>query len=164
MAHASITSKELLWHHDGMDMYLALLSVSGHEVNALEAMVSLAGFDAHRAVAVLCKWESVDKFRSGFGRLKGNVLGNALVPLLRMLKLLPAFGRKLCGIRFEQLLLSHLQNTSTVLRLNVLKAICALQESDREADVIGRTRSTVKALCRDDPAVLVQEMVKKFWR
>lgn len=41
LAHAGRRSRDLLWQHDGMDMYIALLSVTGHEVNALEGIVAL---------------------------------------------------------------------------------------------------------------------------
>lgn len=92
------------------------------------------------------------------------VIENALTPLLRLLKLVPPFGRKLCGIRFDQILLPHLQNKRAVVRLNILKTFIALHETDRDADVVGRTRSAVKGLCQADPAILVQEMVTKFWR
>lgn len=41
LAHAGRRSRELLLQHDGLEMYIAMLSVSGHEVNALESTVAL---------------------------------------------------------------------------------------------------------------------------
>ncbi len=41
LAQAGRRSREILWQHDGLDMYIGLLAVSGHEVNAMEGMVAL---------------------------------------------------------------------------------------------------------------------------
>jgi hypothetical protein len=58
-------------------------------------------------------------------------------------------------------MLPHLQNRRAVVRLNVLKTLIALHHTD--ADVLNRTRSSVRALCQADQAILVKEMVAKFW-
>lgn len=125
---------------------------------------SRATTDVHRAVTVLCRRENLERFRSGFAKFNGLIMENALTPLLRLVKLVLPFGRKLCGLRFEQILLPHLQNKRAVVRLNILKALIALHECDKDADVLGRTRNSVRAVCQADPAILVQEMVSKFWR
>ncbi len=120
-----------------------------------------ASTDVQRAVTVLCRKDNLERFRSGFSKFNGMVVENALVPLLRLLKLVPPFGFKLCGLRFEQAMLPHLQNKRAVVRLNVLKTLIVLHQTD--ADVLTRTRSSVRALCQADPAILVKEMVAQFW-
>ncbi|KAI9029385.1 kinase-like domain-containing protein [Hyaloraphidium curvatum] len=164
LAHAGKRTRELLWMHEGLNMYFSMLGVSGHEANALEAMVALAGPDPQRAAALACSQDNVERFGKAFGKLVGVHLENALTPSIKLLKLMPPFASKLCARRFDQLLLQHLQNRRAVVRLNVLKALVALQDADRDIPIIERTRSTVVGNCHSDPAVLVQEMVATYWK
>jgi hypothetical protein len=156
----------MLWQHDGLDIYLALLSDPYFQVTALEAIVQWLQDDTARVEDVLTEPWSLDRLVECFTSSKTNSFENILEPLIKIIRLCPTsvcvgFARE----EFFTRLVDRLTHTKhkPVVRLNllrILRTICDVHHDKatlvREFGLYG----VVEKLSQSDNAVLVRGLAR----
>ncbi|KAG8817392.1 hypothetical protein FRC17_011250 [Serendipita sp. 399] len=165
MASAGKSCRSLLWQHDGLSIYLDLLSDPYFQVSALEAILSWLQDDMARVEDVLAERSSIQCILKCFITAKANSFENILDPLLKIIRTSSPVAIGLAKPDFFQRLTDRLTHHKAVVRLNLLrllKAICDIHP-DR-ASLVERfgLYEVVERLSRTDSAVLVRELAREI--
>jgi len=156
----------MLWQHDGLHIYLGLLSDPYFQVSALEAIVQWLQDDTARVEDVLIEPWSLDRLVECFTSSKTNSFENILEPLIKITRLCPSSMSIGCAREeFFTRLVDRLTHTKhkPVVRLNllrILRAICDVHPDKatlvREFGLYG----VVEKLSESDNAVLVRGLAR----
>lgn len=156
----------MLWQHDGLHIYLSLLSDPYFQISALEAIVQWLQDDTARVEDVLSEPWSLDRLVECFTSSKTNSFENILEPLIKIIRLCPtSVGIGCAREEFFTRLVDRLTHTKhkPVVRLNllrVLRAICDVHPD--KATLVRRfgLYGVVEKRCQTDNAVLVRELAR----
>ncbi|KAG8761646.1 hypothetical protein FRC14_000030 [Serendipita sp. 396] len=165
MASAGKSCRSLLWQHDGISIYLDLLSDPYFQVSALEAILSWLQDDMARVEDVLAERSSISSILKCFVSAKANSFENILDPLLKIVRTSSPVAIGLARPEFFQRLTDRLTHQKAIVRLNLLKllkTICDIHP-DR-ASLVERfgLYEVVERLSRTDSAVLVRELAREI--
>ncbi|PVF99565.1 hypothetical protein CPB86DRAFT_872615 [Serendipita vermifera] len=163
LASAGKSCRTLLWQHDGMSLYLDLLSDLYFQTSALEAILAWLQDDMARVEDALCKKSSLDKVLKCFVSAKANSFENLLDPLLKIIRTSNSIAVGIARPEFFQRLKDRLSHPKAVVRLNLLRllrTVCDVHP-DR-ATLVERfgLYDVVERLSRTDGAVLVRELAR----
>lgn len=156
----------MLWQHDGLHIYLNLLSDPYFQISALEAIVQWLQDDTARVEDVLSEPWSLDRLVECFTSSKTNSFENILEPLIKIIRLCPtSVGIGCAREEFFTRLVDRLTHTKhkPVVRLNllrVLRAICDVHPD--KATLVRRfgLYGVVEKRSQTDNAVLVRELAR----
>ena len=168
LASAGKSCRMMLWQHDGLHVYLSLLSDPYFQVSALEAIVQWLQDDTARVEDVLTEPWSLDRLVECFTSSKANSFENILEPLIKITRLCPTSMSIGCAREeFFTRLVDRLTHTKhkPVVRLNllrILRAICDVHPD--KATLVRRfgLDSVVEKLSQSDNAVLVRELAREI--
>lgn len=156
----------MLWQHDGLHIYLGLLSDPYFQVSALEAIVQWLQDDTARVEDVLTEPWSLDCLVECFTSSKTNSFENILEPLTKIIRLCPTsmsigYARE----EFFTRLVDRLTHTKhkPVVRLNLLRILRAICDVHPDKAALVRKfelYSVVEKLSQGDNAVLVRELAR----
>ncbi|KIM28334.1 hypothetical protein M408DRAFT_140026 [Serendipita vermifera MAFF 305830] len=165
LASAGKSCRTLLWQHDGMSLYLDLLSDPYYQVSALEAILSWLQDDTARVEDVLSEPSSLESIIRCFVTAKANSFENILDPLLKIVRSSPAVALGIAKPEFFQRLTDRLSHHKAVVRLNLLrllKAVCDVHPDHGSLVARFGLYEVVERLSRQDIAVLVRELAREI--
>ena len=166
LASAGKSCRTMLWQHDGLHVYLSLLSDPYFQISALEAVVQWLQDDTARVEDVLTEPWSLDRLIECFTSSKTNSFENILEPLIKIIRLCPtSLGIGCAREEFFARLVDRLTHAKhkPVVRLNllrILRAICDVHPD--KATLVRRfgLYGVVEKLSQSDNAVLVRELAR----
>src|SRR5258706_973719 len=166
LASAGKGCRTMLWQHDGLHIYLGLLSDPYFQVSALEAIVQWLQDDTARVEDVLTEPWSLDCLVECFASSKANSFENILEPLIKIIRLCPTSMSIGCAREeFFRRLVDRLTHTKhkPVVRLNLLRILRAICDVHPDKATLVRKfelYSVVEKLSQSDNAVLVRELAR----
>ncbi|GAA5845101.1 hypothetical protein JCM9279_005433 [Rhodotorula babjevae] len=175
-AHAGKATRRLLWQHDGIALYLRLLTDAFWVNPALEAILVWLQDEPTRVGQCLLEQSAIDALVRLFCRTKSTVFDNLLEPLHKILRTSPALAASLAvQSGFLKRLVERLERASKALvRLNLLRitktvfdslASPATATTDRRRDRDKAVRildAPVSRIARDDKAVLSRQLARSL--
>jgi len=156
----------MLWQHDGLHIYLGLLSDPYFQISALEAIVQWLQDDTARVENVLTEPWSLDRLVECFTSSKTNSFENILEPLIKIIRLCPIpIGIGCAREEFFTRLVDRLTHTKhkPVVRLNLLRILRAICDVHPDKAILVRRfglYDVVEKLSQSDNAVLVRELAR----
>ncbi|WWC70634.1 uncharacterized protein I206_104585 [Kwoniella pini CBS 10737] len=165
LASAGKGSRRLLWRHDGMSLYLDLLSHPYWQVSALDAILTWMQDETARVEDVLLERSASDKLVQCFAKASGVSFEGILDPLIKILRLSTSLTSSISHPEFYVRLSDTLEKSNkAVIKLNLLRLtrIVCDQHPDK-ASLISRfgLMEIVEKLSKQDSAVLVRELAKE---
>ncbi|KPV72270.1 uncharacterized protein RHOBADRAFT_47116 [Rhodotorula graminis WP1] len=175
-AHAGKATRRLLWQHDGMALYLRLLTDAFWVNPALEAILVWLQDEPIRVGQCLLEQTAVDALVRLFCRTKSTVFDNLLEPLHKILRTSPVLAASLAvQSGFLKRLVERLERASKALvRLNLLRITktvydslaapsSAMADGRRDRDKAVRILDApVSRIARDDKAVLSRQLARSL--
>jgi len=164
LASAGKSCRTLLWQHDGLNLYLALLADPYFQVSALEAILFWLQDETARVEDTLAQADALDKLLNCFVNAKANSFENLLDPFLKICRLSSSLVMAIAtSSHFFRKLVDRLSHSKAVVRLNllrILRAVCDVTP-DRAA-LVERygLYDIVHKLSQRDGAVLVRELAR----
>lgn len=183
LASATKSCRNLLWQHDGLNMYLHLLTDPYFQVSALEAILSWYVMypssaepdtefrgqrlqdETARVEDMLIQDTSLEALLNCFANAKANSFENLLEPFLKICRLSKPVAIGISKSQFFQRLLDRLNHSKAVVRLallRILKSICDVHPNKTALVDKFNIYATVEFLSKDDGAVLVRELAREF--
>ena len=166
LASAGKSCRTMLWQHDGLHIYLGLLSDPYFQISALEAIVQWLQDDTARVEDVLTEPWSLDRLVECFTSSKTNSFENVLEPLIKIIRLCPTSVGVGCGREeFFTRLVDRLTHTKhkPVVRLNLLRILRAICDVHPDKTTLVRRfglYGVVEKRSQSDNAVLVRELAR----
>ncbi|OXG28291.1 STE-group protein kinase [Cryptococcus neoformans Ze90-1] len=166
MANAGKGSRRLLWHYDGLSLYLDLLEDPYWRVSALDAILAWMQDETARVEDVLLEKSASDSLVRCFVQASGVSFEGILDPLLKLLRLSTSLTSSLSHPPFFSRLSESLErSTKAVIKLNLLrltKVVCECHPD--KATLVERfgLAQIVERLSKQDGAVLVRELAKEI--
>ncbi|KZV90279.1 hypothetical protein EXIGLDRAFT_837889 [Exidia glandulosa HHB12029] len=165
LASAGKACRAALWQHDGLQMYLKLLSDPYFQVSALEAILSWLQDETARVEDVLMQQPTLDTILKCFVSSKANSFENLLDPLLKIIRLSTPVALGLAKGQFFRRLIDRLGHAKAVVRLNllrILRAVCDVHPERTGLIEQFGLYGIVDKLARQDGAVLVRELAREI--
>ncbi|KAF8158498.1 hypothetical protein B0H34DRAFT_709124 [Crassisporium funariophilum] len=169
LASAGKSCRTYLWQHDGLSMYVKLLSDPYFQVSALESVLSWLQDETARVEDDLLKPTAIDALLKCFVSAKANSFENLLDPFLKITRLsTPITIAMTKSSAFFKRIVDRLgQNSKAVVRLNllrILRGVCEVHPN--RAMLVERygLLGVVERLSRGggDGAVLVRELAREI--
>ncbi|KZS90479.1 hypothetical protein SISNIDRAFT_475331 [Sistotremastrum niveocremeum HHB9708] len=165
LASATKSCRTLLWHHDGLHVYIVLLDDPYFQVSALEAILSWLQDETARVEDDLSKPEALEAIMKCFVTAKANSFENLLDPLLKIFKLSHEVTTGVASrSRFIKRLLDRLSHhNKAVVRLNLLRILRAVCDAHPDRSSIVEKYgilAIVERLSRQDGAILMIPAIK----
>ncbi|KAI0247582.1 hypothetical protein BJV78DRAFT_906498 [Lactifluus subvellereus] len=165
LASAGKSCRMLLWQHDGLAMYINLLTDPYFQVSALESILSWLQEETARVEDKLAKAKSLDALLKCFVSAKAGSFENLLDPFLKICRISPLIAIGVAKAQFFRRTTEKLGNSKAVVKLNllrILRAVCDVHPN--RALLVERygIHETVASLRRDDGAVLVRELAREI--
>lgn len=166
MANAGKGSRRLLWHYDGLGLYLDLLEDPYWRVSALDAILAWMQDETARVEDVLLEKSASDSLVRCFVQASGVSFEGILDPLFKVLRLSTSLTSSLSHPPFFSRLSESLERSSkAVIKLNLLrltKVVCECHPD--KATLVERfgLAQIVERLSKQDGAVLVRELAKEI--
>jgi len=155
----------LLWQHDGLAMYIQLLTDPYFQVSALESILSWLQEETARVEDQLAKLKSLDALLKCFVSAKAGSFENLLDPFLKICRLSTPIAIGIAKAQFFRRVTEKLGNSKAVVKLNllrILRTVCDVHPN--RALLVERygIYEAVSSLRRDDGAVLVRELAREI--
>ncbi|KAI6114307.1 hypothetical protein F5141DRAFT_1105796 [Pisolithus sp. B1] len=165
LASAGKSCRNLLWQHNGLEMYLKLLEDPYFQVSALEAILSWLQDEIAKIEDVLVQPDSLDALLKCFVSAKANSFENLLDPLLKICRISIPITIGLAKASFFKRIIDRLGHSRAVVRLNllrILRTVCDVHPN--RAMLVERygLHEIVLKLSKDDGAVLVRELAREI--
>ncbi|KAH7097083.1 hypothetical protein BKA62DRAFT_818558 [Auriculariales sp. MPI-PUGE-AT-0066] len=167
LASAGKACRASLWQHDGLQLYIKLLTDPYFQVSALDAIFSWLQDETARVEDVLTEPASRQALLKCFTSATANSFENILEPLLKMIRLSTSVALGLAQEAFFRRLVDRVSQArgKAVVRLNllrILRAVCDVHpERNGLIEQFGLL-ALVERLCRQDSAVLVRELAREI--
>lgn len=168
LASAGKGCRKMLWQHDGLSVYMRLLSDPYFQVSAMEAILSWLQDETARVEDMLTQPEGVQAILDCFVTSKSNSFENLLDPLLKMCRqsqaITIALGTKPALVRRIIDKLGAAQ-PKAVVRLNLLRLLRTVCEAHPSRGALVERYGLydiVRGLSREDGAVLVRELAREI--
>ncbi|KAG8969493.1 hypothetical protein FRC03_002354, partial [Tulasnella sp. 419] len=163
---AGKSCRSLLWQHDGLNLYLQLLSDPYFQTTALEAIYDWLQDEAARVEDYLGREESISLMLKCFVTAKTNSFEALLDPFLKIFRLSNNIAIAMAKPDFFSRLIDKLGSaTKAVVRLSLLRILRVVCEAhpDRVAFVQRfAILDVVEKLSQQDAAVLVRELAREI--
>ncbi|TFY66122.1 hypothetical protein EVG20_g4965 [Dentipellis fragilis] len=165
LASAGKSCRNLLWQHDGLSMYIKLLTDPYFQVSALEAILSWLQEETARVEDALIKPESLDALLKCFVSAKANSFENLLDPFLKICRISTTVTIGIAKAQFFKRVIEKLGNSKAVVKLNllrILRTVCDVHPN--RAILVERygIYELVSRLKETDGAVLVRELAREI--
>ncbi|KAH8987236.1 hypothetical protein EDB86DRAFT_3065770 [Lactarius hatsudake] len=165
LASAGKSCRMLLRQHDGLAMYIKLLTDPYFQVSALESILAWLQEETARVEDELAKPKSLDALLKCFVSAKAGSFENLLDPFLKICRHSTAIAIGIAKAQFFRRVTEKLSNSKAVVKLNllrILRAVCDVHPN--RALLVERygIHETVAALRRKDGAVLVRELAREI--
>ncbi|KAF9651668.1 hypothetical protein BDM02DRAFT_3090819 [Thelephora ganbajun] len=165
LASAGKSCRKLLWQHDGLRMYVKLLSDPYFQVSALEAIHSWLQDETARVEDQLLKPETLEALLKCFVSAKANSFEGLLDPFLKICRLSTNIAIGIAKSQFFKRVVDRLGHSKALVRLNLLrivKAVCDIHPN--RAILVERygIYEIVAKLSKEDGAVLVRELAREI--
>ncbi|KAH9024811.1 kinase-like protein [Lactarius pseudohatsudake] len=165
LASAGKSCRMLLRQHDGLAMYIKLLTDPYFQVSALESILAWLQEETARVEDELAKPKSLDALLKCFVSAKAGSFENLLDPFLKICRHSTAIAIGIAKAQFFRRVSEKLSNSKAVVKLNllrILRAVCDVHPN--RALLVERygIHETVAALRRKDGAVLVRELAREI--
>ncbi|KAI0299616.1 hypothetical protein BC826DRAFT_932423 [Russula brevipes] len=165
LASAGKSCRMLLWQHDGLEMYIKLLTDPYFQVSALESILSWLQEETARVEDQLAKAKSLDALLKCFVSAKAGSFENLLDPFLKICRMSTSIAIGIAKAQFFRRITEKLGNSKAVVKLNllrILRTVCDVHPN--RALLVERygIHETVASLRRDDGAVLVRELAREI--
>ena len=166
MAHSGNRGRRELWRNKGLQFYVSLLADPYWQVTALDAIFIWLQEETAKVEEHLLMDNS---FTQGivqcFTTSKANAFENLLEPLQKLLRLSVPIACSLAHPDLFNRILSKLNSSKAVVRLNLLRIIRSIcDSSDEGGNPIARygLLEHIQHLAEHDPAVLVRNMASEI--
>ncbi|TFY76873.1 hypothetical protein EWM64_g7138, partial [Hericium alpestre] len=158
LASAGKSCRNLLWQHDGLSMYIKLLTDPYFQVSALESILSWLQEETARVEDVLIRVESLEALLKCFISAKANSFENILDPFLKICRISTTITIGVAKSQFFRRVIEKLGNSKAVVKLNllrILRTVCDVHPN--RAILVERygIYELVARLKEEDGAVLV---------
>ncbi|KAI9507778.1 kinase-like protein [Russula earlei] len=165
LASAGKSCRMLLWQHDGLAMYIKLLTDPYFQVSAIESILSWLQEETARVEDQLAKPKSLDALLKCFVSAKAGSFENLLDPFLKICRISTPIVIGIAKAQFFRRVTEKLGNSKAVVKLNllrILRTVCDVHPN--RALLVERygIHETVASLRRDDGAVLVRELAREI--
>jgi len=169
MAHSGKVGRKILWQNKGLSFYVSLLADQYWAVTALDAIFVWLQEETAKVE------ESLLRETMGFAQAverafcdgKADAFENLLEPLQKLLRLSPPIAASLArGPLFERCSVK-VHAKKPLVRLNLLRVVRSICDASEEQGLLLSRYgllSSVDALARHDPAILVREMASDLVR
>ncbi|QRV77490.1 kinase domain protein [Ceratobasidium sp. AG-Ba] len=163
---AGKSCRALLWQHNGLELYLRLLSDPYFQVSALEALLAWLQDETSRVEDFLTQADSLEAMLKCFTTSKANSFEKLLDPFLKICRLSQSITLGISSkSQFFQRVTDRLGHGKAVTRLNLLRILRAV--FDIHPDRSGLVRrygltDIVERLSKNDGAVLVRELAREI--
>jgi len=165
-ASAGKSCRVLLWQHDGLNLYLRLLSDPHFQVSAMEAIHVWLQDETARVEDHLTRSEAIKAILNCFVTAKTNTFENLLDPILKILRISSRFSISLAKPEFFRRLIDRLRNASkAVVRLNLLRILRVVCEAHPDRALVVEKYGmldVVERLSKKDAAVMVRELAREI--
>ncbi|KAK7689843.1 hypothetical protein QCA50_006482 [Cerrena zonata] len=165
LASAGKSCRILLWQHDGLQMYLRLLTDPYFQVSALEAILSWLQDETARVEDELLKAEGLDALLRCFVTAKANSFENLLDPFLKISRISNGITVGIAKSQFINRIVEKLSHNKAVVRLNLLRLLRTLCDVHPNRAVLVERYSLydiVHKLSQEDGAILVRELAREI--
>ncbi|KAI0206098.1 hypothetical protein F4808DRAFT_191768 [Astrocystis sublimbata] len=171
MAHSGSKGRRYLWQNKGLDFYVSLLSDQYWQVTALDAIFVWLQEETAKVEGHLANGNFTEAIVSCFHNPKLNAFDpNLLEPLLKLLRLSPTLAASLARPDMYSGIAQRLTHKKAVVRLNLLRLVRNILETNEHGGVInlGERRlkallDTVRVLTEKDSAVLVRNLASDLF-
>ncbi|KAH7337093.1 hypothetical protein B0J17DRAFT_718990 [Rhizoctonia solani] len=166
LAGAGKSCRTYLWQHNGLGLYLRLLSDPYFQVSALEAILDWLQDETSRVEDFLIQADSLEAMLNCFTNAKANSFEGLLDPFLKICRLSQNITLGIASkSQFFRRLTDRLGHGKPVTRLNLLRILRAVL--DVHPDRTGLVRrygllEIVERLSKNDGAVLVRELAREI--
>ncbi|KAI0049407.1 hypothetical protein FA95DRAFT_872344 [Auriscalpium vulgare] len=165
LASAGKSCRNLLWQHDGLPMYVKLLTDPYFQVSALESILAWFQEEESRVEDELVKPQSIDALLKCFVSAKAGSFENLLDPFLKICRISTAITISVAKAQFFRRVIEKLGNSKAVVKLNllrILRTVCDVHPN--RAILVERygIYELVVKLKKEDGAVLVRELAKEI--
>ncbi|KAJ1303227.1 hypothetical protein OPQ81_011425 [Rhizoctonia solani] len=166
LASAGKSCRTYLWQHNGLELYLRLLSDPYFQVSALEAILAWLQDETSRVEDFLTQADSLEALLKCFTNAKANSFEGLLDPFLKICRLSQNITLGISSkSQFFRRITDRLGHGKPVTRLNLLRILRAV--FDVHPDRIGLVRrygllDIVERLSKNDGAVLVRELAREI--
>lgn len=163
---AGKSCRTLLWQHNGLGLYLRLLSDPYFQVSALEAILAWLQDETSRVEDFLIQANSLEAMLNCFTNAKANSFEGLLDPFLKICRLSQSVTLGISSkSQFFRRITDRLGHGKPVTRLNLLRILRAV--FDVHPDRTGLVRrygllEIVERLSQNDGAVLVRELAREI--
>ncbi|KAL8953799.1 MAG: hypothetical protein Q9222_000364 [Ikaeria aurantiellina] len=161
MAHSGKVGRRELWRNKGLPFYVTLLTDPYWQVTALDAIFVWLQEETARVEDALLDGSFTRSILKCFTTSKANAFENLLEPLQKLLRLSPPVALSLAHPDLFSRILSKLNSSKAVVRLNLLRIIRSICDaSDDQGAIIRRYGliDTIQRLAEVDGAVLVRNL------
>ncbi|KAH9952501.1 hypothetical protein BC827DRAFT_1159698 [Russula dissimulans] len=165
LASAGKSCRMLLWQHDGLAMYVKLLTDPYFQVSALESILSWLQEETARVEDQLAKPKSLDALLKCFVSAKAGSFENLLDPFLKICRTSTPIAIGIAKAQFFRRVTEKLGNSKAVVKLNllrILRTVCDVHPNRTLLVERYGIHETVASLRRDDGAVLVRELAREI--
>ncbi|KAJ5787271.1 hypothetical protein N7457_002261 [Penicillium paradoxum] len=177
MAQSGKVGRRELWRNKGLGFYISLLLDPYWQVTALDAIFTwlqeeTAKVEEHLLEGIFESdtFEGPVTFTSAIAEClklsKANAFENTLEPLQKLLRLSPHVASTFARPDIFQRLRQKLHHTKAAVRLNLLRIIASICDSNEEQGGLLATYGLLDAIrnMENDPAILVRDMAGKLVR
>ncbi|KAG8995688.1 hypothetical protein FRB94_008863 [Tulasnella sp. JGI-2019a] len=166
LANAGKSCRTLLWQHDGLSLYLQLLSDPYFQVSAMESIHVWLQDEMARVEDQLTRSEGVDALLSCFISAKTNTFENLLDPILKILRISTNVAVAIAKPEFFHRLTDKISHAGkAIVRLNLLRILRVVCDAHPDrALVVAKygMLEVVERLSQKDVAVMVRELAREI--
>ncbi|KAI9752606.1 MAG: Cytochrome b-c1 complex subunit 7 [Chaenotheca gracillima] len=167
MAHSGKVGRKILWQNKGLAFYVSLLADPYWQVTALDAIFIWLQEETAKVEEHLLAGGFTDAVVKCFTTSKANAFENLLEPLQKLLRLSPTVAQALGRPDLFSRILQKLHHNKAVIRLNLLRIVRSICDSNHEKGLLIRKHGLFEAiekLAENDSAVLVRNMASELMK
>ncbi|KAF8333555.1 uncharacterized protein EI90DRAFT_3145216 [Cantharellus anzutake] len=166
LASAGKSCRSLLWQHNGLSVYLNLLSDPYFQVSALEAILSWLQDETSRVEDIVGEATAVDQVVNCFINAKANSFENLLDPFIKIFRISSSITLAISASpKFLKKLVERLNHNKAIVRLNLLRILRAICDTSQDKQALVQRygfHNAVQKLSQNDGAVLVRELAREI--
>ncbi|KAG8846902.1 hypothetical protein FRB96_001747 [Tulasnella sp. 330] len=166
LASAGKSCRTLLWQHDGLSLYLQLLSDPYFQVSAMESIHFWLQDETARVEDQLTRSDGVKALLSCFVSAKTNTFENLLDPILKILRISSNVAISIAKPEFFRRLTDRIKHAGkAIVRLNLLRILRVVCDAHPDrALVVAKygMLEVVERLSQKDAAVMVRELAREI--
>lgn len=165
MASSGKVGRKILWQNKGLPFYISLLADPYWQVTALDAIYIWLQEETAKVEEHLLRSGFMEAVVQCFSTSKANAFENLLEPLQKLLRLSPLVAQSLGRPDLFSRILQKLGHNKAVIRLNLLRIIRSICDSNDEQGGLLQKYGlfdAIQRLAESDPAVLVRNMASEL--